>query len=96
MREQREGELEQLNEHAELQTLVKAATKSEPPSERGRGTARPTCPDVSRAIASNAAASSWRLCLRHALSCLAARGGRLHCPDDAQAERRDDAALLLS
>ena len=25
----------------------------------------------------------------HALSCLAARGGRLHCPDDAQAERRE-------
>jgi hypothetical protein len=43
MREQREGELEQLNEDAELQTLVKAASKSEPPSERGRGTARPTC-----------------------------------------------------
>jgi hypothetical protein len=34
--------------------------------------------------------------LGHALSCLAARGGRLHCPDDAQAERREDAALLLS
>jgi len=43
MREQREGELEQLNEDAELQTLVKAATKSEPPTERGHGTARPTC-----------------------------------------------------
>jgi hypothetical protein len=43
MREQREGELEQLNEDAELHTLVKAATKSEPPTERGRGTARPTC-----------------------------------------------------
>jgi FG-GAP-like repeat/ASPIC and UnbV len=26
---------------------------------------------------------------RHALSCLAARGGRLHRPDDAQAERRE-------
>jgi hypothetical protein len=43
MREQREGELEQLNEDAELHTLVKAATTSEPPTERGRGTARPTC-----------------------------------------------------
>jgi hypothetical protein len=32
----------------------------------------------------------------HALSRLAARGGRLHCPDDAHAERREDAALLLS
>ena len=32
----------------------------------------------------------------HALSCPAARGGRLHCRDDAQAERREDAALLLS
>ena len=31
-----------------------------------------------------------------ALSCLAASGGRLHCPDDAQAERREVAALLLS
>ena len=30
-----------------------------------------------------------RLVLRHALSCLAARGGRLHRPDDAQAERRE-------
>jgi hypothetical protein len=27
--------------------------------------------------------------LCHALSCLAARGGRLHCRDDAQAERRE-------
>jgi hypothetical protein len=47
-------------------------------------------------IASTKAVSSCRLCLCHALSCLAARGGRLHCPDDAQAERREDAALLLS
>src|ERR1700748_2889893 len=35
-------ELEQLNEDSELQTLVKAAIKSEPPTERGRGTDRPT------------------------------------------------------
>jgi hypothetical protein len=27
--------------------------------------------------------------VRHALSCLAARGGRLHSPDNAQAERRE-------
>ena len=37
-----------------------------------------------------------RRALCHALSCLAARGGRLHCPDDAQAELREDAALLLT
>jgi hypothetical protein len=33
---------------------------------------------------------------RRALSCLAARCGGLHCPDDAQAERREVATLLLS
>ena len=39
-----------------------------------------------RAIVPTAAS---RRCLCHALSCLAARGGRLHCPDDAQAEPRE-------
>ena len=42
MRDQREGELEQLNEDLDLQTLLKAATKPEPASGRGRGTGMPT------------------------------------------------------
>ena len=42
VREQREGELKQLNEDLDLQTLLKAATKTEPPSGRGRGTGMPT------------------------------------------------------
>ena len=42
MREQREGELEQLNEDVDLQTLLKAATKPEAPNGRGRGTGMPT------------------------------------------------------
>ena len=42
LREQREGELKQLNEDLDLQTLLKAATKTEPPSGRGRGTGMPT------------------------------------------------------
>ena len=42
MREQRQSELKQLNEDLDLQTLLKAATKTEPPSGRGRGTGMPT------------------------------------------------------
>jgi hypothetical protein len=42
MREQRNGELEQLNEDLDLQTLLKAATKPDPASSRGRGTGMPT------------------------------------------------------
>jgi Mg-chelatase subunit ChlD len=42
VREQREGELEQLNEDVDLQTLLKAATKPEPPGGWGRGTGMPT------------------------------------------------------
>jgi len=41
-REQREGQLEQLNEDVDLQTLLKAAIKPEPPRDRGRGTGMPT------------------------------------------------------
>jgi Mg-chelatase subunit ChlD len=41
-REQREGQLEQLNEDLDLQTLLKAATKPEPSNGRGRGTGMPT------------------------------------------------------
>ena len=42
VREQRGGELEQLNEDVDLQMLLKAAGKPEPPSGRGRGTGMPT------------------------------------------------------
>jgi Mg-chelatase subunit ChlD len=42
MREQRDGELEQLNEDLDLQRLLKAATTPERPHGRGRGTGRPT------------------------------------------------------
>jgi hypothetical protein len=41
-REQREGQLEQLSEDVDLQTLLKAATGPEPPRHRGRGTGMPT------------------------------------------------------
>ena len=42
VREQREGELEQLKEDVDLQTLLKAASKPEAPIGRGRGTGMPT------------------------------------------------------
>jgi hypothetical protein len=42
VREQRQGELEQLNEDLELQALLKAATKPDAPNGRGRGTGMPT------------------------------------------------------
>ena len=42
MREQHEGELEQLNEDVDLQMLLKAATKPEPPGGWARGTGMPT------------------------------------------------------
>jgi len=42
MAEQREGQLEQLNENVDLQKLLKSATKPEPPKNGGRGTGRPT------------------------------------------------------
>jgi len=42
MAEQRDGQLEQLNENVDLQTLLKAATRPDPPGKRGRGTGLPT------------------------------------------------------
>ena len=42
MREQRQSELKQLNEDLDLQTLLKAATKTEPSNGRGRGIGMPT------------------------------------------------------
>ena len=42
IREQRDGELEQLNENVDLQRLLKAATGPERAPGRGRGTGRPT------------------------------------------------------
>jgi len=42
MREQRQGELEQLNEDLDLKTLLRAAATPEPPGHRGRGTGMPT------------------------------------------------------
>jgi hypothetical protein len=42
IREQRDGELEQLNEDLDLQALLNPATNTDPASSRGRGTGRPT------------------------------------------------------
>ena len=42
MAEQRDGQLEQLNEHVDLQTLLKAASRPDPPGKGGRGTGLPT------------------------------------------------------
>jgi hypothetical protein len=42
MADQREGQLEQLNENVDLQRLLKSATKPERPKKGGQGTGRPT------------------------------------------------------